>query len=371
MVCQIQIMKPPLPSKCFTFGAQIGSGSFGTVFEGQNVQTGEKVAIKKENLGTGKPPQLIYEMQVLKAMNGECGFPRALGFWKGNGFSALAMTLVGQSLNDIFVKCRRKFTVHTVLMLADQLISRLEFLHEKNVIHRDIKPENFAIGLGREENVVYLLDFGLSKTYRDPITHIHIPRRDRRSLVGTVRYASVNNHFGVEVSRRDDLESLAYVLLYFLRGHLPWQGVHSHTKEAKMMKIQDMKERITVQELCDGLPGEFGVFLHQVKQLGFDERPKYSEYRALFRDAMIRLGYTYDYKWCWYEPGAMQEEPEDGINSARPETVELGIAERLPKLRASRQAIMKPEVLPNRPHKPHIHRSHRSKPLWMKPLTWL
>lgn len=367
---------PPLPvsaaSKCFLFGDPIGSGSFGSVFEGQNVQTGEKVAIKKETMGRGNPPQLIYEMQVLKSMNGATGFPRAMVFWKGNGFSALAMSLVGKNLDQIFERCRKKFTVHTVLMLADQMISRLEFLHEKNVIHRDIKPENFTVGLGQESNIVYLIDFGLSKTYRDPLTHIHIPFRERRSLVGTIRYASVNNHLGIEVSRRDDLESLAYVLFYFLRGHLPWQGVRSHTKQARMLKIQDMKRRITPEELCQGFPSEFGVFLNMVRNLGFDEKPNYTEYRALFRTAMIRLGLTYNYHWCWDDPGAVPEDIIEGPCTARPETVELGIIDKLPKMRGSKQMLItKPQVLPNRADSQHRHRSHRSKPLWMQPLNWL
>ena len=355
-------------SKLFTFGEKLGSGSFGTVFKGQNIQTHEVVAIKREDLGTGKSPQLVYESQVLKSLNGEPGFPRPLAFWKGNGFQALAMTLCGMNLEDIFQRCQCKFSVKTVLMLADQMISRLQFLHEKNVIHRDIKPENFAVGLGSESNVITLLDFGLSKVYRDPITHVHIPRRERRPLVGTVRYASLQNHFGVEVSRRDDLESLAYILIYFLRGNLPWQGVRSHNKEAKMRKIQDLKERLQPSELCEGMPHEFAVFLASVRKLDFDQMPKYDEYRGLFRSALLRLGYVYDYKWCWDEPGAMKdEEMKVETSRERRETVELAVADKITVLRHSKNVIVQPELLMRRSK----HRMHRSKPLWMRPLAWM
>ena len=357
-------------NKLFSFGDRLGSGSFGTVFRGEHTQTHEPVAIKREDLGTGKSPQLVYETQVLKSLNGALGFPKPLGFWKGNGYQALAMTLLGMNLEDIFHRCSRSFTVKTVLMLADQMISRVQFLHEKNVIHRDIKPENFAVGLGKETGVIYLLDFGLSKAYRDPITHVHIPPRDRRPLVGTVRYASLNNHCGMELSRRDDLESLAYIFIYFLRGNLPWQGVRSGTKDAKMRKILDRKERTPLEELCEGLPNEFAVFLARVRKLGFDERPHYEEYREMFRKAITRLGFVYDCKWCWDEPGAVKEEQEKPETSR--ETVELGVADRITVLRRSKNVIVMPDVLVHDSSRQKKRlRSQRSKPMWMRPFAWL
>jgi len=137
----------------------------------------------------------------------------------------------------------------TVLMLADQMINRVEYVHMKSFLHRDIKPDNCLMGLGKRTNQVYIIDFGLAKKYRDSTTHQHIPYREHKNLTGTARYASVNTHLGVEQSRRDDLESLGYVLMYFLKGSLPWQGLKAGTKKQKYEKISERKIATSVDVL--------------------------------------------------------------------------------------------------------------------------
>ncbi len=185
---------------------------------------------------------------------GVAGIPKTYYFGEEGDYNVLVMDLLGPSLEDLYNYCSRKLTMKSTLMLADQLLTRLEYLHSKNYIHRDIKPDNFLIGLGKKSNQVFLIDFGLSKKFRDAKTHQHIPYKENKNLTGTARYASVNAHLGIEQSRRDDLESLGYVLVYFVRGKLPWQGVQAQNKAEKYHKIMEKKMATPVEYLCADLP---------------------------------------------------------------------------------------------------------------------
>uniref|UniRef100_A0A0E0CSW3 non-specific serine/threonine protein kinase n=1 Tax=Oryza meridionalis TaxID=40149 RepID=A0A0E0CSW3_9ORYZ len=250
----------------FKLGKKIGSGSFGELFLAVNVQTGEEVAVKLENVKT-KHPQLHYESKLYMLLQGGTGIPHLKWFGVEGEYNVMVIDLLGPSLEDLFNYCSRKFSLKTVLMLADQMINRVEYMHQKGFLHRDIKPDNFLMGLGRKANQVYIIDYGLAKKYRDLQTHKHIPYRENKNLTGTARYASVNTHLGVEQSRRDDLESLGYVLMYFLRGSLPWQGLKAGTKKQKYDKISEKKMLTPVERL--------------------------------FRDLFIREGYQFDYVFDW------------------------------------------------------------------------
>eukprot|EP00042_Codosiga_hollandica_P023586 m.94427 g.94427 ORF g.94427 m.94427 type:complete len:385 (+) comp51247_c0_seq1:257-1411(+) len=305
----------------YRLGRKIGSGSFGDIYLGTNITNGEEVAIKLESVQT-RHPQLQYESKIYKILQGGVGIPQIKWFGIEGDYNVMVMELLGPSLEDLFNFCSRRFSVKTVLLLGDQMISRIEYMHSKNFIHRDIKPDNFMMGLARRGNQVYIIDYGLAKKYRDPKTHQHIPYRENKSLTGTARYASINTHLGIEQSRRDDLESLGYVLMYFNRGSLPWQGLKAATKRQKYDKISEKKMATPVEALCSSFPMEFATYLNYCRSLRFEDKPDYSYLRQLFRNLFHRDGYTYDYVFDWtlqiqeqrreLAPGAAP----DGVTSA-------------------------------------------------------
>ncbi|KAI4324796.1 hypothetical protein MLD38_030250 [Melastoma candidum] len=290
-------MDPRVGNK-FRLGRKIGSGSFGEIYLGTNIQSNEEVAVKLEPVKT-KHPQLQYEAKLYKVLQGGTGFPNIKWFGVEGDYSVLVMDLLGPSLEDMFNICGRKLSLKTVLMLADQMLNRVEYLHSKSFLHRDIKPDNFLTGLGRRANQVFMIDFGLAKRYRDTSTHQHIPYRENKNLTGTARYASMNTHLGIEQSRRDDLESLGYVLMYFLRGSLPWQGLRAGTKKQKYEKISETKVSTSIEALCRGHPTEFASYFHYCRSLRFDDKPDYAYLKRLFRELFIREGFQYDNVFDW------------------------------------------------------------------------
>ncbi|GMI64180.1 casein kinase I, CASEIN KINASE I-LIKE 11 [Hibiscus trionum] len=294
----------------FKLGRKIGNGSFGELYLGVDVQSGEEVAVKLEPVKT-KHPQLHYESKLYMLLQGGTGIPHLKWFGVEGEYNVMVIDLLGPSLEDLFNYCNRKFSLKSVLMLADQLLNRVEYMHSRGFLHRDIKPDNFLMGLGRKANQVYIIDYGLAKKYRDLQTHKHIPYRENKNLTGTARYASVNTHLGVEQSRRDDLESLGYVLMYFLRGSLPWQGLKGGTKKQKYDKISENKMLTPIEVLCKSYPSEFTSYFHYCRSLRFEDKPDYSYLKRLFRDLFIREGYQFDYVFDW----TMLRYPQVGSSS--------------------------------------------------------
>jgi casein kinase I family protein HRR25 len=300
--------------KKYRIGRKIGSGSFGDIYLGTNIISGEEVAIKLENT-KAKHPQLEYEAKVYKALSGGVGIPFVRWYGTECDYNAMVIDLLGPSLEDLFNYCNRKFTYKTVLLLADQLICRIEYIHARCFIHRDIKPDNFLMGIGRRGSQVNVIDFGLAKKYRDPRTHLHIPYRENKNLTGTARYASVNTHLGIEQSRRDDLESLGYVLIYFCKGSLPWQGLKAATKRQKYDRIMEKKMTTPNDILTKGLPKEFLDYMNYIKTLRFEDKPDYPYLRKLFRDLFKRENYRYDYVFDWTLYKFQQEKQRDMVKN--------------------------------------------------------
>ncbi|KAH8306297.1 hypothetical protein KR018_006770 [Drosophila ironensis] len=282
----------------YRLGRKIGSGSFGDIYLGTTINTGEEVAIKLECIRT-KHPQLHIESKFYKTMQGGIGIPRIIWCGSEGDYNVMVMELLGPSLEDLFNFCSRRFSLKTVLLLADQMISRIDYIHSRDFIHRDIKPDNFLMGLGKKGNLVYIIDFGLAKKFRDARSLKHIPYRENKNLTGTARYASINTHLGIEQSRRDDLESLGYVLMYFNLGALPWQGLKAANKRQKYERISEKKLSTSIVVLCKGFPSEFVNYLNFCRQMHFDQRPDYCHLRKLFRNLFHRLGFTYDYVFDW------------------------------------------------------------------------
>ncbi|KAH0896557.1 hypothetical protein HID58_046125 [Brassica napus] len=258
----------------FRLGRKIGSGSFGEIYLGTHIQTHEEVAIKLENAKT-KHPQLLYESKLYRLLQGGTGVPNVKWFGVEGEYNVLVIDLLGPSLEDLFNFCSRKLSLKSVLMLADQMITRVEYFHSKSFLHRDLKPDNFLMGLGRRANQVYIIDFGLAKKYRDNTTHQHIP------------YS------------------------------LPWQGLKAGTKKQKYERISEKKVSTSIESLCRGYPSELASYFHYCRSLRFDDKPDYNYLKRIFRDLFVREGFQLDYVFDWtilkYQKSQLTAPPSRGV----------------------------------------------------------
>lgn len=282
----------------------IGSGSFGKVLYGIDFKRENEFAIKFEK--NEKHSVLKEEIKILKDLEGGEGIPNVYWCGKWSTYKVMVMDLLGPSLDKFFKICGKRFQIETTAILGVEMINRIEYVHSRNFLHRDIKPNNFLIGKFSSrnssfiDNTVYIIDFGLSKSYIKQDTGLHYDYKTQRRFVGTPRYASINTHIGIRQSRRDDLESILYVLFYFMNGELPWQGIRAKTKSEKKQKIKFKKQTVRMDELCKFELKEMTTLLNYVKNLKFEEKPDYSYIRSLLKAMMGNKAYDLSkYEWEW------------------------------------------------------------------------
>ncbi|KAF7302416.1 Kinase-like protein [Mycena chlorophos] len=292
----------PLFGGRYRLGESIGSGTYGEVYTAVDVLCGEEVAIKTERVDALETT-LEKEFAVYKAVSGGEGVPDIKWFGIDGDYRALVLDLLGPSLSQYFHQSERKmFSLKTVILLADQMITRIEHVHSRGLVHHDIKPGNFVMGLGQHASQVYIIDFGSSTPFRDPETLAHIPYSEdtrEEALTRNFRYGSINSHLGVMRTRRDDLEGLAYVWVYWLRGTLPWFGLRAQKISMRRGRILAKMRSFPVKRLTHSLPDEFAEYIEYTRALGFDEQPDYAYLRRLFRDVAAREGFEYDGVFDW------------------------------------------------------------------------
>ncbi|KIJ18793.1 hypothetical protein PAXINDRAFT_71064, partial [Paxillus involutus ATCC 200175] len=248
----------------------LGSGSYATVYKAVNVINRLTYAIKLEPCpdGTSTVEQEYY---ILKQLEGSVSFPRAHWFGRESRFDVLVLDLLGPSLHELLTR-RKKCSPPTVRHLGDQLLSHLQYIHSQGYIHSDIKPQNILMGIGDQSLTTFIIDFGIAKRYCDSDTGGHIPfRQAARCLTGTPAFTSINSHLGAELGQHDDIESLVYVLIYFLRGSLPWLQIKQNGSTRS--SILKLKQKIIVETLCSGLPCELSTILLYTRMLSFSVRP--------------------------------------------------------------------------------------------------
>ena len=276
---------------------KLGEGTFGMIFKCES--TDGLCAFKFEKKRYGRRSLLKTESDIMIELKGY-GIPNIISYIEKGDYNIMIMELLGKSLEGLVKQFSdEKFSLKTVCMLAIDMLKILKNIHEKHYIHRDIKPDNFAIGYS-DQSKLYLIDFGLAKQYRSEKTLLQKPMQQNKRLTGTARYASINALRGCDQSRRDDLESIGYVVAYLLRGNLPWQGIIVKTKEEKYAKILYRKQNVTSEQLFFGFPNELVTYIEYCKNLGYEEEPNYEYLTNLFRDIITKqIKEEIDFKYDW------------------------------------------------------------------------
>ena len=275
---------------------KIGQSSYSSVFLGKYINKKNYVAIKVQdkNAFVSELEKEAYYQYLLRGF----GIPKILSFGKNRKYNILVETLLGKTIYEYFTKNKNANTkMKDLCMVAIQIIDRIQYIHSKNIIHQDIKPENFLVG-NPDTSIIYIIDFGLSKKYRSSRTGKHISFSKNNKFYGTMNFSSINAMKGYQMSRRDDMISIGYMLIYLINGKLPW-SILEKGKLERFRKILSIKSNTTNEELCKYLPIEFYEYMNYVKSLKFEEKPNYIYLRKLFLSVLDGMNDKYDLKFSW------------------------------------------------------------------------
>lgn len=290
---------------------KLGCGSYGTVYAARRISDGAPVAIKTEKISQNRNLleteyefyTWIYNSPPHVDVN---GIPRAYYFGLHFHHNILVMDRLGPSLFDLSVKYGN-FSMKSVFMIGLQALRRLELIHSKSILHHDIKPDNMLMG-SRNKETLHLVDFGLAEYFRNRTTKVHTPFKTGQRTPVSLDFGPVNGHKGYNLSRRDDLESLGYVLVYLRRGTLPWMNIQCTSRERGSI-VSSRKISTSIHELCRGLPDEMGAYFFYIRELQFDEAPNYSLMRQIFREGLLNIGTSEDFIFEWSERQGVRRSP--------------------------------------------------------------
>ena len=308
--------------KKFRVGKLIYKSNLSTIHEGINEINREPVALKFEKNGQ-KSNCLESEAYFLFLLKGE-GIPKIISYGNILGFKVIVEELLGESIYLLWKKgsIDIKNKINDLCLIAIQCLDRLKYVHSKNTIHRDIKPFNFLFGK-KDPNCIYLIDFGIAKKYRSSRTGKHIKYKFLKKTSGSLRYMSINSNSCFEQSRRDDLESLGYVLIYLIKKNLPWIYIEylNIKKVEKYRKVRDLKLSTLPEELCSGLPKEFCDYIKYCRNLTFEQEPNYNYLKNLFlevikkNEKITNLNYIGSFQFSWSKKENIRIGNLDSLNN--------------------------------------------------------
>ena len=284
-------------------------GTFGTIFVVNLLNTKKNYAAKVEYIYSNV---LLLKCEAYNLMNLKgVGIPEILSFGRYYNYDILIETLLGKSLASIFNEKNRKFCLKDICMIGIQMLDRLEFIHSKEFIHRDIKPSNFLVG-DPDTSLIYIIDFGTAKKYRSSRTGRHIKQLKINRLSGTISFLSLNSLKGFEQSRRDDLVSFGYMMIYFAKGGLPWSPLKKGNMRDILIEVKNMKEKLSNVDLCRNLPNQFLAIMDYVQNLKFEEKPDYKYLQNLLFNLLANINEEYDGVFSWVEHSKISQiKPEN------------------------------------------------------------